>query len=132
VVAARGEPEANQIACRSPSGVLWHEVTSIGSPFGIRSAVLSNALGVRLRRWRFHQLHGVAMLGAFGAIVAVLFVSESFVFLPEALAVLAVPALLVVLGHFSARAKAPGPELPPVPSGARAIKSGQITEAGRE
>jgi len=77
-------------------------------------------------------LHGVAMLGAFGAIVAVLFVSESFVFLPEALAVLAVPALLVVLGHFSARAKAPGPELPPVPSGARAIKSGQITEAGRE
>ena len=90
------------------------QLTSMPSRAAAKNAAFANARGGPAQRRRFHPCHGVAKLGAFGAIVAVLSVSAAFALLPEALAVLAVAALAVVVPrHLRGRAKVPKPELSP-------------------
>ena len=80
-----------------------------------KDAALASALGAHAPRQRSHTLHGAAMLGASGAICALLFVSAAFALLPEALASLAVAALVVVVPcHLRGRAKVPVPRPSPI------------------
>ena len=95
-----------------------------------KNAALANALGARAQRRRSHPLRGAAMLGAFGAIFAGLSVSAAFALLPEASALLAVAALVVVVpSHLRRRAKVPEPELPPNPP--RGFFEPEVADDGR-